>query len=392
MPGSFPRRFFSPESLKTISPANLVAMLLPYKDYLAGRGLEVPPPDGSEIDYDLLVEILMDPDAAMPREMLECFYHVHETSTPEIMLELLDEMPPGVLAQGTDLSPADVAAQVWLKDRDLLERKHSEQYLVRPKSFTSYKGAKGELKAPPPVAPEVIRCMEAEIDDWNLAHKRSRGCRMFVHPRDSELWCLIRRSDPFRREGALEDGKSSGVYYYPEKFDIVIYSPEPDTLQVTRGAKGQQQLYREVLGKHLFGATDYFGVAGRYSLDPLRERGAEVLNCSAVAGIRWIRLTQVEIFKGNRLTIRYSHDDLVSVLGEELATILASGFITKASFAVKFVDAKIPRSVSVWQSGRASYTRDEDRLLVEAWMKVQGILMTASEAGDEEAETALADI
>lgn len=391
MPRTLPRRFFGPESLKTISSANLIALLLDYKEYLAGRGLQIPPPEASEIDHEALIEILMNPDAGTPRQMLECFYRVQGTSTPEIMVELLDELPPGLLAPGSELSPADVAAQLWLKDRERLERKHSEQYLVRPKSFVSYQGGQGALDAAPPVTAEAKCRMEEEIDDWNVAHKRTRGCRVFAHSRDSEVWCLIRRSDPFRREGTLEDGKSSGVYYYPEKFDIVIYSPGLDTLQVSSGPKGQQQLYREVFGKHLFGVADYFGFAGRYSLDPLRERGADVLNCS-IPGIQWIRLTQVEVFKGNQLTIRYSHEDLASVLGDELAVVLASGFITKASFAVKFVDARTPRAVSIWQSGRASYTRDEDRLFVEAWMKAEGILAAGPEIADEEAEAVLADI
>ena len=90
-----------------------------------------------------------------------------------------------------------------------------------------------------------------------------------------------------------------------------------------------------------FGAADYFGIAGRYSLDPLRERGAEVLNCS-VPGIQWIRLTQVEIFKGNVVTVRHSHHDLVSAYGDELTAVLSNRFIVKAAFAVKFVDAKPP--------------------------------------------------
>lgn len=390
MPRFFPRRFSHPESLKTISSANLIALLLPYRDYLAGRGLQILPPEGSEIDYEVLVEILMNPDAAMPRELMECLYYVHEMSTPEIMIQLLDEMPEGLLAQGVEVSPADVAVQVWLKDRDLLERKHSEQYLVRPKSFTSYQGAKGAVEAPPLVTPETIHCMEGEVDDWNQAHKRDRGSRMFVHVRDSEIWCLIRRSDPFRREGALENGKSSGVYYYPEKFDIVIYSPASDTLQLSAGPKGQQQHYREVLGKHLFGDANHFGIAGRYSLDPLRERGADVLNCSAIPGIQGIRLTQVDIVEGNGMVHRYSHADLVAALGGRLVAVLASGFLSKASFAVKFLDSKTPRSVSIWQSGRASYTRDEDRLLVEAWMREQGFLVKAAEETDEKAEAVLA--
>lgn len=392
MPIFHPRRFSNPESLKRISPANLVALLLPFKDYLVSRGLQIPP--ATEIDYETLVEILMNPDAAMPRELMDCLYYVHEISTPGIMIELLDEMPAGLLTfpPGGDPAPADVAAQVWLKDRTLLERKHSEQYLVRPKSFTSYRGAKGSVDAPPLITSAAISCIQEEIDEWNEGHKRGRGSRVFIHSRDSEIWCLVRRPDPLRREGALEDGKSSGVYYHPEKFDSVIYSPALDTLQVSSGPKGQQQLYREVFGKHLFGDANYFGIGGCYTLDPLRERGEDALDCSTIPGIQWIRLTQVEIFQGNGLTIRYGHTDLFALLGDQMTAILASGFITKAGFAVKFVDSKTPRAVSVWQPSRASYMRDEDRLLVEAWMQEQGFLARPVEAVNEEAEAALAGV
>jgi uncharacterized ParB-like nuclease family protein len=394
MPTFHPRRFSSPESLKTISPANLMALLLPFQDYLANRGLQNPATNGRKIDYETLVEILMNPNAAMPTELMDCLYYVHEISTPAVMIELLDETPPGLLTfpLGGDPTPADVAAQLWLKDRTLLERKHSEQYLVRPKSFTSYRGAKGSIDAPPPIPSETIACIQEEIDDWNEGHKRGRGSRVFVHWRDSEIWCLVRRPDPLRREGALEGGVSSGVYYHPEKFDSMIYSPALDTLQVSSGPKGQQQLYRDVFGKHLFGDATYFGIGGCYRLDPLRERGEDALDCSTIPGIQWIRLTQVEIFQGNGLTIRYSHTDLFALLGDQMAAILAGGRIAKASFGVKFVDSKTPRSVSVWLSSRASYMRDEDRLLVEAWMRVQGFLAKPAEAVDEEAEAALAGV
>lgn len=99
----------------------------------------------------------------------------------------------------------------------------------------------------------------------------------------------------------------------------------------------------------------------------------------------------MDIIEGKGLVHRYSHEDLAAVLGDRLVAVLAGGFPFKASFAVKFVDSKTPRSVSIWQSGRASYTRDEDRLQVEAWMREQEFLVKAVEETDEEAEAVLAD-
>jgi hypothetical protein len=316
-------------------------------------------------------------------------------STQEAMLELLEAAPPGLLTfpEGVEPTAGDVAVQVWLKDRDLLERKHSEQFLIRPKSFASYQGAKGSVETVPLFTEEMRVRLQGALDDWFDGHKRGRGCRVFAHVRANEIWFLVRHGEPFRRVGAIEDGKSSGVYYRPEKFDVVIYGAELDGLSVNALTKAEKQLYREAFSEHVFGDVNYFGFGGRYSLDPLRERGEEVLDCSSVPGIQWIRLKEVEIFQKNGVTINYSAPDLFSALKDQLADILSSGFITKASFAVKFVDSKVPRSVSIWQPSRASYMRDEDRLLVEAWMQEQRFLANAAEAGlDEEAEAFLAGV
>jgi hypothetical protein len=314
-------------------------------------------------------------------------------TTQEAMLELLEAAPAKLCTfpDGVEPTPADVAVQVWLKDRDLLERKHSEQFLIRPKSFASYQGAKGAADTVPQFTDDMRVRLQDALDDWFDDHKRGRGCRVFAHVRGNEIWFLVRHGEPFRREGAIEDGKSSSVYYRPEKFDVVIYGAELDGLSVNALTKAEKQLYREAFGEHVFGDVNYFGFGGRYSLDPLRERGEDLLDCSTVPGIQWIRLKEVEVFHKNGVTINYSAPDLFSALREKVADILSNGFITKASFAVKFVDSKVPRSVSIWQPSRASYMRDEDRLLVESWMQQQGILAKAAEtAPDEEAEAFLA--
>lgn len=393
MPAFNPRRFLNPESLKRISAANLTALLLPHQEYLAGRGVQIPATDGAEVDYEALVEVLVQPDGAMPRELMDSLYYIHEMTKPEAMLELLEAAPDGLFdfPEGVEPTPADVAVQAWLKNRDLLERKHSEQFLVRPKSFAFYQGKLGTAEATPQITDEMRLQLQDALDNWFDAHKRGRGCRVFVHVRGDEIWFLVRHGEPFRREGAIEDGKSSSVYYRPEKFDVIIYGAEFDGLSVNASTKAEKQLYREAFGEHVFGNGNYFGFGGRYALAPLRERGEDALDCSSISGIQWIRLKEVEISHGNGVTVNYSAPDLFAALKEQIVEILDSGNITKAGFAVKFADSKVPRSVSIWQPSRASYMRDEDRLLVEAWMRNQQFLTGAVQAeGNEEAETALA--
>ena len=111
MSAFFPRRFSSPESVKRISPKNLLALLAPSREYLAGRGLVLPQEANDPVDYETLVAILVDPSPDMPKSLIDGLYFVHEMSTPECMADLLEAAAPGVLdfEEGEEPTPADVA-------------------------------------------------------------------------------------------------------------------------------------------------------------------------------------------------------------------------------------------------------------------------------------------
>src|SRR3972149_3680842 len=135
------RRFSCPETLKAIAHDRLLACLKPYRGFLTARGL-VLPRSGSKasLDYAKLVELLLTPDGKTPKELIDALYFVDEMATPEGMDALLAEAEQQKLrlAPGADHSPADIAAQIWLLNRDILERKHAEHYLAKVRSFESY--------------------------------------------------------------------------------------------------------------------------------------------------------------------------------------------------------------------------------------------------------------
>ncbi len=204
MPTFSPHRFTNSAFLKKIAPANLISFLTSteaIKTYFANRGF-VPPTEGAGgIDYDALIGILADPDTGMPKELVDGLYFVHEMSTPEIMEELMEEA--GVLVTcepGVDPTPADVAIQIWLKDRDLLERKHSEQFLIRPKSFVYYQGAQDEPREAPVLSDFARADMEGEMDEWFERKRRGKGTRVFCAParRGSLVPGAAWRTDPPR--------------------------------------------------------------------------------------------------------------------------------------------------------------------------------------------------
>ena len=391
MSAFFPRRFSSPESVKRISPKNLLALLAPSREYLAGRGLVLPQEANDPVDYVTLVAILVDPSPDMPKSLIDGLYFVHEMSTPECMADLLEAAAPGVLdfEEGEEPTPADVAVQVWLKDRDLLESKHAERFLVRSKTFIFYPGS-AQTRQQPELTEAVRISIQDDLDVWFDKKRRGKGCRVFAFPRGNEVWFLIRHGEPFRREGTFDDGAASSVYYRPEKFDVLIYYCDLDGMAVHATTKGEKDLYQRAFGKHFFGNAGYFGPGGNYTLLPLLEEGTASLNCIDVEGLDWVRLKEVEVFCGNGLTVIYKAPDLFSKLGTGAEAALRSGFLTRAGFTVKFADSRTARSVSVRPPNRAEYTRDGDRLVLEQWMLKRRFMGTASRGYDDEPESVLA--
>ena len=121
-------RFFSqPNILRGIDPDNLVSLLADYATDLESIGLKLPnATDLTSFDYDTLTRLLMEPDR-LPGELREAFYFVHEMATDEGMECLLDAAEEaGIEIAGTPgPTPGDTSGQVWFKDREFLESKHS---------------------------------------------------------------------------------------------------------------------------------------------------------------------------------------------------------------------------------------------------------------------------
>ena len=210
------RHFSNPSTLSSIEPSRLLALLEPYREFFELRGSELPALENADtLDIHMLVGIFLSPDVSTPRELLDALFLVDEMSTPEGMDLLLDEAARAghELESGDDHSPADVAVQVWLFDSDILERKHAEQFLFKPKSFEYFKTDHADI--PPFALPSATkrRAMERALDDWFEKKKRGRASRVFAYPKDGEVWFLVRHGQPFKREESLHGAEVESVCY-----------------------------------------------------------------------------------------------------------------------------------------------------------------------------------
>ena len=374
------KRFADADALKRMQQSHLVALLRPYQAYFAQRGLAL---DGVELNHELLAHTLLTPDDQLPLDLVTTLYYVNEMATEEGMDALLSAAAAaGVALEGDHVSPADVAAQVWLKSPDLLERKHAERIFTNRRSFEYFQARECPGRELRPSA-GALEAMESALDSWFDAKKRGRGCRVFAYPRDGGMSFLIRHGDPFRREGSLKDRKSSSVYYRPERHDVVTYHQALGELRVNADPKAVKDEYRAAFGRYLFGDEEYFPGTSKYTLEPLRQEGKTALACTDVEGIEWVRLTEIRYLWGgsyHETEIRKA-DDLFAAMEGRGAHIPSRARLIGATFLMKFADAKVPRSVSLYPSNIIKFTRDSDGALVERWLSQRGFILTPGESG-----------
>jgi len=372
------RRFSNPAGLKAIKSGHLTSFLNPFGEFLCRRGMAWPPAPGRAPDLDALVAIVMSPDTDTPPTMADGLWLVHEMATNEGMSALLEEARfRGLrLSDDPDLTPADVAVQIWLQAPQILARKHSEQSLTRKRSFEYFQTDAFPLPDFTPPSPEVLSRLAAGLDEWFVDKKRGRGTQVLAFSRDDGVWFLVRHGEPFKREGCLDDGQSSSVFYRPEKYDVLVYDPKAGELRMNTRSKGEKELYRAQFGLHLFGREDFFPSCQKYTLEPLRTHGAESLVCTDVEGMDWVRLREVQLYWGGahgEIDSRRA-DDLLAAMAERGAALPAGVPIIHASFEVKFSDARTPRTVAIRTPGKAQYTRDSDSAVVEDWLAKRGFI------------------
>lgn len=128
-----------------MSPSYLRALLLPHAVYLESRGVLLPSIEDGEIDLVMLSGVLMNPDENMPPRLVDALYLINEMATDEGMDALLEAVQRSgrSLEAGASATPADIAVEIWLKWPDLLDRKHAENLITRPRSFEYFLGPRG---------------------------------------------------------------------------------------------------------------------------------------------------------------------------------------------------------------------------------------------------------
>jgi hypothetical protein len=373
------KHFSSPEALKKVAPARLIAFLSSHREFLNRRGMSLPSAEAAgSLDLQQLVHIFMtpeDPAARTPSELIDALYVLDEVATPAGMDAILQNAADlGIpLSNTPDQAPMDVAVEAWLIDRDLVLNAHAEQYLDHPRSFEYFPRSLKSKNPYQPPTKHILHTIEQDLDCWFENHRRGRGARVFMFPRGCSTWFLVRHGQPLRREGSMDNGQPSSVVYRPERFDVLVYDHNLDEIRINAQSKGEKDIYREILGKHLRGDAGYFGTAAKYTLDPLRVDKTNSLNCQDIPGIEKITLREVKFFWGgaeNEVETRRAVD-IFAAYAARNHEFPRLPKIIEARFEVKFTGSKATRMVTV-RGHNTQCVRDPDTTLIESWLKARG--------------------
>jgi hypothetical protein len=377
------RRFTQLSTLRSIHPARLIELLEPHREVFLSRGVVLPPngaPDG--IDYERLARALLSPDERMPPDLIDALYFIDEMATEKGMDALIAEAARRScpLAVGPDASPADVAVQAWLLDRELVERKHAEQYLAAPRTYEYFQTALPNAPFAAP-SPAQLSRLEQALDDAFETRNRGRGTRVFVFPKEDGAWVMVRHGEPFRREERLVcDDAPPSVCFRPVRYDVLGFTPAIGELQINARSRWEKELYCKQFGLHFFAQEQAFPPASKYTLEPLRESGERSLVCTDVPGIDRVTLKEAHFFWGgpySEVEVRRA-DDVFAAAKAPGRALPEQARIIRATFQVWFTGHRAPRSVTIRPSNIAQYTRDDDAALVETWLRKRRFLVGRS--------------
>ncbi|MFQ5510163.1 MAG: hypothetical protein ACE5FN_12645, partial [Leptospirillia bacterium] len=380
------KRIARPDDLKTIGHDHLLALLAPHEDFFSRRGVALPPVGSvNGIPYDDLAGIFVSPGADTPQALVDALYLINGMATQDCMDALLQATETaGVrLDAPFDATPADVAVRTWLQAPDLMEQKHAEQHIKRPRSFVYFQTDTSPV--PPFRMPgrKTLTVLQDDLDDWFEEKLRGRACRVFAYELPDGIKFLVRHGEPIKREGSIEDGKASSVVYRPAKHDVLAYDPALGELSINARSKAERELYRTRFGLHLFGDSAFFPGEGKYTLEPLRTDWERALVCTDINGMEWIEVKEVRVRDGDPPELlSHKAEGTFATLVARKKRLPDEAELVQATFLVKFPDSRTPRAITIRPSNIATYTRDGDSGVVEQWLVKRGFII----AQDQEVE------
>lgn len=370
------RRIARAEILRTVSFEHLISLLdAEGGTFVIAAGLDLTVPEDA-FDFSTLAHVLANPAEAFPAGLADALHHIHEMADEEGMELLIEAIGDrGILEVGDEVSPADVALQLWLADRELLVREHAKRLLFKTKRYETYRGA---MRPMPSIDEAHIEPIRLFLNGWFEAKKEGCDCVRITHAsRGDTTWLMIRHGLAMDQRAVIKGGRTERRVDRPEKYDVISYVAKRGELSVHTTTKGECEAYRKAIGEHLFGDANHFHNAEKFTFEPLALLGEDALVCDDVEGIDNVTLREAHFRYGGengRDVIHRAKRDLFASWGEYVPK-MDGKVLRKVGLMVTFADSAKPRAVKIELPHVTNYSRDSDEDLVNAWLEKRGFII-----------------
>lgn len=364
-----------PRALGAISLPHLLALLEPHREFFVAKGLRLE--NRKELfDYEALLSILVDDRSGTPDALLDAIQMIGEMSSPEAMDRLLDEahardIPIEGLAEPT---PADIAAQLFLSAREVLDREYVTGVSVPLRRYFYFRAAEESALAPMVPPADLPARLDRALDGAFVSRERGRLVRVAAFPSGPRVEYFIRRGGCNRRMPVVREGRASSVVVRPERHDVIVYDPAAREIAISADDGVEVALYREILGRELFGSERAFQDRGRFDLSPLRLQGRKALACGDVEGIRSVTLSELAWQERGEKSIRIQQGTDLFRETRGLGRSLKSGVLLGATFSVTYGSRPIVRRLRIRPTNVAEYPFTADTTLFDDWLTRRGFL------------------
>jgi len=373
-------KFTSIGVLQNFSVRYLIEFLHRFPAYLKARMIKL---SEASFDYEHIIPLFAQVNSDTPSELLEAAFFIEQMATQSGRAKVVKEARKRKIILGydtEDTSVHDFILMTWLRYPNLLEAAQSRVVMKRQRTFCTCPPTRGEVH--PFVRSEMgaLATLEKGLADI-LPGCNSGSVKVLEYDDENsnEVWFLVRRTDFLERVAVMgESGAPEVIFVRPLRYDVVVYDKLHGELRINSD-KSLQCEYRQEFGQFLFGSHDFFAKRDVYSLNVLFDNDPAFLDCSGIAGLDSIRLTEICYeFPGAYGIKRLERSpDIVKSKRLKNKQFVPLGVVIRhAKFDVLFEGATSVRSVQVMAGDSANYSRESDSSALDEWLRSSGILLS----------------
>lgn len=366
--------FTNPETLFEIGHETVVQLLEPHRAFLRAKGFHLPVRSAAAtIDLERIAVLLSELDPQFPPELAEAMYLIDEASNPECGDRLNDAVARAgiVLKCDQSLSPAALAALVWLKNPDLLRRSNAEQVFQSRRKFDIFpRGNEGTTQVR--LGKPALKALSSKVKLWQIRHRRADVVVPIPLPAPpGEHLLVLRSSGTFRSQGIVTSkGEPGRTQFRTLVYSCVRVRVAQGELHINAETGPKREMLRRAVGLALCGHEDAWLRVPRYSLDLLRQ-GRDVLCCKNIDGLEKVELRTLGMESPDAFGYvdRVTGRDVYRALEAKQRTIADDDDLVHATFDATFTGTAKSKSASLEPGGWSCSLSDEHEAILEEFFQ-----------------------